>query len=142
MKSYMMSLLVFLLLSCSQEKIEPLSDFELNKNKWEALGVDSYSCTFQISCFCIREATLPKRVQVINGKVVKVDGAPYDDEEHWGIQTIDQLFDMIAQAVKDKVHSLDVQYNLVKGYPSSVYIDRDEMIADEEMGYDVSDLSY
>ena len=141
-KSYILSLLVFSLLACSEEKIEPLSDFEFNKNKWEALGIDSYSCTFQISCFCIREATLPKRVQVINGEVVEVDGDPYDKEEHWGVQTIDQLYDMIAQAEKDKVHSLDVQYNLDKGYPSSVYIDRDEMIADEEMGYYVSDLSY
>jgi hypothetical protein len=71
-------LLAFLLLSCSEEKIEPLNDFELSKNKWEALTVYSCSYTFQISCFCRREATLPKAVQVVNGKTVKVDGVSYD----------------------------------------------------------------
>ncbi len=135
-------LLAFLLLNCSEKKIEPLNDFELSKNKWEALAVDSYSYTFQISCFCRREATLPKAVQVVDGKIVKVDGASYDEYEHWGIQTIDQLFDLIEEAEKDKVHRLEAEYDPDKGYPSSVYIDRDLMMADEEMGYYVSDLKY
>ena len=135
-------LLAFLLLSCSEEKIEPLNDFELSKNKWEALAVDSYSYTFQISCFCRREATLPKAVQVVNGKIVKVDGASYDEDEHWGVQTIDQLFDLIEEAEKDKVHRLEAEYDPDKGYPTSVYIDRELMMADEEMGYYVSALKY
>lgn len=118
-------------MSCSEEKIEPLNDFELNKNKWEALAIDSYTCTFQISCYCIREATLPKTVQVVNGKIVKVDWASYDEDEHWGVQTINQLFNLIEQAEKDKVHTLEVDYHPDKGYPTMLYIDQDEMIADE-----------
>ena len=135
-------LLIFLLLSCSEEKIEPLNDFELSKNKWEALAVYSYSYTFQISCFCRREATLPKAVQVVNGKIEKVDGASYDEDEHWGVQTIDHLFDLIEEAEKDKVHRLEAEYDPDKGYPTSVYIDKELMMADEEMGYYVSDLKY
>jgi len=75
MKSYFLSSLAIILLSCNEEKMEPLSDFEINKNKWEALAIDSYSCTFKISCFCIREATLPKRIQVVNGRIVNVNAA-------------------------------------------------------------------
>ena len=131
MRFYYLTLLFFLILSCSEEKIEPLNDFELNKNKWEALAIDSYTCTFQISCYCIREATLPKTVQVVNGKIVKVDGASYDEDEHWGVQTINQLFNLIEQAEKDKVHTLEVDYHPDKGYPTMLYIDQDEMIADE-----------
>ena len=142
MRFYYLTLLFFLMLSCSEEKIEPLNDFELNKNKWEALAIDSYTCTFQISCYCIREATLPKTVQVVNGKIVKVDGASYDEDEHWGVQTINQLFNLIEQAEKDKVHTLEVDYHPDKGYPTMLYIDQDEMIADEEIGYYVSDLKY
>ncbi len=142
MRFYYLTLLFFLILSCSEEKIEPLNDFELNKNKWEALAIDSYTCTFQISCYCIREATLPKTVQVVNGKIVKVDGASYDEDEHWGVQTINQLFNLIEQAEKDKVHTLEVDYHPDKGYPTMLYIDQDEMIADEEIGYYVSDLKY
>ena len=142
MRFYYLTLLFFLILSCSEEKIEPLNDFELNKNKWEVLAIDSYTCTFQISCYCIREATLPKTVQVVNGKIVKVDGASYDEDEHWGVQTINQLFNLIEQAEKDKVHTLEVDYHPDKGYPTMLYIDQDEMIADEEIGYYVSDLKY
>ena len=142
MRFYYLTLLFFLILSCIEEKIEPLNDFELNKNKWEALAIDSYTCTFQISCYCIREATLPKTVQVVNGKIVKVDGASYDEDEHWGVQTINQLFNLIEQAEKDKVHTLEVDYHPDKGYPTMLYIDQDEMIADEEIGYYVSDLKY
>ncbi len=129
-------------MSCSKEKIESLSEFKLNKNKWEALAVNSYNYTFQISCYCIREATLPKAVQVVNGEILKVDGASYDEDEYWGVHTIDQLFDLIDKAEKDKVHRLEAEYNVVKGYPTKVYIDRDEMMADEEMSYYVSDLKY
>jgi hypothetical protein len=142
MKSYFLSSLAIILLSCNEEKMEPLSDFEINKNKWEALAIDSYSCTFKISCYCIREATLPKRIQVVNGRIVNVNTDSYDKDEHWGILTIDQLFDLIEQSEKDKVHVLNVEYNSEKGYPISVYIDREEMMVDEEMGYYVSDLSY
>ena len=118
-----------------RKKIEPLNDFELSKNKLEGLTVDSCSYPFQISCFCMREATLPNAVQVVDGKIAKIDGASYDENEHWGLQTIDQSFDLIEEAEKDKVHRLEEEYDPDKGYPSSVYIDRDLMMADEEMGF-------
>jgi len=142
MKPYLLFFSIFLFFSCNPENPVTLTDFELNKNKWEVLAIDSYTCTFQISCYCIREATLPKTVQVVNGKIVKVDGASYDEDEHWGVQTINQLFNLIEQAEKDKVHILEVDYHPDKGFPTMLYIDRDEMIADEEIGYYVSDLKY
>lgn len=140
MKHLTLSLLVFLLLSCSKEKSETSGDFELNKNKWEALAIDSYSYTFEISCFCIREFTQPKAVQVVNGELKMVNGLPYNKDEHSGILTIDQLFNVIEKAQKDNVHTLEVTYDPEKGYPATVYIDWEAMIADEEMGYYVSDL--
>jgi hypothetical protein len=140
MKPYLLFFSIVLFFSCNPENPVTLTDFELNKNKWETLGIDSYTFTFQISCYCLREDTLPKTVQVVNGKIVKVDGATYDEDEHWGVQTISQLFNLIEQSEKEKVHTLEVDYHPDKGFPTMVYIDRDEMIADEEMGYHVRDL--
>lgn len=37
-----------------------------------------------------------------------------------GVQTIDQLFDLIQEAEKDKVHRLEAGYYPDKGYPTSV----------------------
>jgi hypothetical protein len=87
-------------------------------------------------------ATLPKVVQVVNGKIVKVDGTSCDEDAHGGGQTIEQLFDLIDKAEKNKVYRLVAEYDFDKGYPTSVYIDQDEMMIDEEMSYYVSDLKY
>lgn len=83
--------------------------------------------------FCRRETTLPNAIQVVDGKIVKVDGASFDEYALSGLQTIDQLFDLIKEAEKDKLHMLEAKSYPDKGYLISVYIDRDLMMADEEM---------
>ena len=62
MKTYLSYLMVFLLWACNKKNTEPFSDLELNKIKWEALAIDSYTYPFQIRCFWLLEATLPKSV--------------------------------------------------------------------------------
>tara|TARA_B100001057_G_C22747920_1_gene910536 strand:+ start:652 stop:810 length:159 start_codon:yes stop_codon:yes gene_type:complete len=52
------------------------------------------------------------------------------------------LFDLIEEAEKDKLHMLEANSDHDKDYPSSVYIDRYLMIANQEMGYYVCDLKY
>ena len=84
MKTYLSCLMVFLLWACNKKNTEHLSDLELNKIKWEALAIDSYTYTFQITCFCLIEATLPKSVEVSNGKIITVNQVAYDSEAHWG----------------------------------------------------------
>lgn len=42
---------------------------------------------------------------------------------------------MIQEAIDSKVANLTVQYDVITGYPMSIAIDRDVMIADEEMYY-------
>ena len=86
------------------------------------------------------EATLPKNVVVYKNQIVNVDGLSYDNEKHGSVLTIDQLFDLIEESEKNNVHLLEVTYHSNKGYPISLYIDQEEMIADEEMGYYVSDF--
>jgi hypothetical protein len=139
MKTFLL-FFALLLIGCEKEKIESLTDFELNKNKWESLNMDTYTYTFQISCFCLPETTLPKKVEVLKGQINQVNGEPYAGELHWGVLTIPQLFDRIEKAEKNNAVVVEVQYHQEKGYPVSVYIDQDKMIADEEMGYSVTDL--
>ena len=142
MKTYHTCLMVFLLWACNKKNTEPLSDLELNKIKWEALAIDTYTYTFQITCFCLIEAILPKSVEVSNSKIITVNQVAYDSEAHWGVMTIPQLFDRIEQAEENNSFVIEVSYHPEKGYPTSLYIDEEEMMADEEMGYMVSDLSY
>ncbi len=133
-------ILTLLLVGCEKEKIELLTDFERNKKKWESLTIDSYTYTFQISCYCTFDTTAPKKVEVLKGRLHQVNRMPYDSELHWGVLTIPQLFDRIEEAEKNNAVVVEVQYHPEKGYPVSVYIDQDKMIGDEEMGYSVTDL--
>lgn len=142
MKNALLLFFALLLLTCNRDKPESLTEFELNKNKWEALGVDSYSFTLQISCFCTEETTRPKAVKIVNNQITLVNEMPYDPQDHWGVMTIPQLFDEIENAERDEVFLLRVEYDKDKGFPNSVYIDREEMMADEEMGYIITHLKY
>jgi hypothetical protein len=142
MKNTLLLSFALLLLTCNKDQPEPTTEFELNKNKWEALGVDSYSFTLQISCFCTEETTRLKAVKIVNNQITSVNETPYNSDKHWGVMTISQLFDEIENAERDKVFLLRVEYDQDKGFPNSVYIDREEMMADEEMGYTITNLKY
>ena len=142
MKNTLLLFFALLLLTCNKDQPEPTTEFELNKNKWEALGVDPYSFKLQISCFCTEETTRLKAVKIVNNQITSVNETPYNSDKHWGVMTISQLFDEIENAERDKVFLLRVEYDQDKGFPNSVYIDREEMMADEEMGYTITNLKY
>jgi len=142
MKPFFLLLVSLLFLTCKKSDLESLTPFEQNKRKWEALEVESYTFSFQISCFCPSEFTLPKQVKVVNNTITHVNGVAYDKDTNWDIRTIDQLFDIIADAEKKDAHVLEVKYDPNKGYPTSIFIDYDEMIADEEVGYTLANIKY
>ena len=142
MKNRSLLFFILLLLKCNKDQPEPTTEFELNKNKWEALGIDSYSFTLQISCFCTEDTTRPKVVKVIDNQITLVNQMPYDPGDHWGVKTIPQFFDEIENAENENVFLLRVEYDQSKGFPNMIYIDRKEMIADEEIGYTISNFKY
>ena len=142
MKNCFLPFFALLFSACSNDQLEPLNENEVNRNKWEALNLDSYSFTLQISCFCTEETTQPKEVKVVNNKINLVNETPYNPEQHWGVLTISQFFDEIENAEREKVFMLSVEYDKDKGFPNYIYIDREEMIADEEIGYTVTNMKY
>lgn len=107
--------------------------------RWDASGPSAYSMTYGRLCFCPTEVTGPFAVRVVGDRVVEVtlDGTPvvYDRA-----MTVDALFERLASAYARDAHRVDVTYDSALGFPSSIFIDYDERIADEEMGYTVTDL--
>lgn len=140
MKNSLLLFFTLIILACKKDQTEPPNEFLVNKNKWEALNINSYSFTLQISCFCTEETLLPKNVKVVNNKITLVNETPFDHQDHWGVMTITQFFDEIENAEREGVFMLSVEYDKDKGFPTSIYIDREEMIADEEIGYTVTNL--
>jgi hypothetical protein len=130
-----------LFISCSEaESPEIITPYEANKEKWENTSILDYSFILTVSCYCTEEYIRPKTVLVRDGEIIKVNNITYSKEMHWGILSIDDLFNEIEKASNQNVALLETTYDSYYGFPTYIYIDRDERIADEEMGYSVTDF--
>ena len=115
-------------------------DFTGARALWIAAGVDDYAMTLQRSCFCpVPDYTGPFAVAVEEGELASVmlEGAAVDVERG---MTVEALFDLVSDAYARDAVRIDVEYDAEYGFPSSVSIDYDERIADEETGYTVTDF--
>lgn len=109
--------------------------------QWLSQGLRDYQYTFRRSCFCAPGSTEPMRITVRGNAIASVvrisDGAPQDPAV---FDTIDGLFDLLAEAIDTDAAQFRAEYDGRLGFPTSAYIDRDERIADEELGFTASDL--
>jgi hypothetical protein len=119
---------------------------ELDKNitLWDSTKIDSYHYTYRISCFCL--VTEDIVVIVEDGEIKEAfytpSGSHLPEEDLNLLFTIEDLFAKIQGAITDDVASLYVTYNSDLGYPERIFIDVDEMIADEEITHIVVDFEY
>lgn len=110
---------------------------------WETGGSDTYAYQLRPLCFC--GFTGNALVTVTEGVVTSV----FDMEEERFLNvteaqlyvTVDALFDILADARSQDVHSIEVEYDPVLGYPTEFFIDYSENVADEELGYTASGLT-
>jgi hypothetical protein len=114
---------------------------EQARAQWRSLGIADYRFTFQRACFCAPSLRDPALVNVLRGAIVSVEsvpgGAPQDPALYY---TVEQLFQLIEDAIDQDAARLSVTYDSGLGYPTSGFIDRNEMIADEELGFEASSL--
>ncbi len=112
--------------------------------KWRQLRPVHYTYTLQRSCFCTPDVTKPLDIRVYEGVVQQVtivpDNKPLPKSRRDEAKTIDQLFRLIREAVEQNAASIRVEYDNVYGFPTSISIDRDVRIADEEVYYTASNL--
>jgi hypothetical protein len=112
-------------------------------DQWAANGPAGYEYTLGFSCGeCPPEWTHPLRIRVEAGEVVSVfdlsAGTSVDPNQR--SLTIDELFEVIQDAVQEDVYRLAVKYHPDLGYPISISIDHDSLVADDEFGYSATGL--
>lgn len=120
---------------------DPDSLLALNIKKWLSFDVCNYSFTRRISCFCTDEYTAPKSIQIENGKVILIDNDSPESDELDDYQTVHALFKSIHELHQKSVNELNVTYDETYGFPKTLYIDYDSLIADDEYSYIFSDFS-
>jgi len=114
---------------------------ELNqaRSNWRVTSPASYVYRYQLSCFCPRELVQPVLITVRNARIDSVVYAdthqPVDPQHLRNFHTIDELFDMLQEAISRDPYEMAASYDPSFGYPTSATIDYDEKMADEEMRF-------
>jgi hypothetical protein len=123
------------------ETVQPLDDATTNLNLWNEKKIENYSFSFKRVCYCTLEYVGPNQIVVINGKISTVNGAPYNKAERYGaLYTIPELLQVIKENIDRKPVKQTLNFNPTYGYPTSVFFDFSEMIADEEIGYEITNF--
>jgi len=102
------------------------------RDRWNAAGLSDYTYTYRPQCFCVPSAI---EVTVVNGAVqshLVLEGELFGE-----FLSIEDLFGFIDDALARQPFSIDVEYDGSLGYPRSVWVDYEQNMADEEMGYTV-----
>ena len=110
--------------------------------RWNERRPVSYRYTVSRSCECAPESLGPVIVTVTNGAVqsrrYSSTGADVPQTYAESFPTIDELFEIIDEARRDRVAHLDVDYDPTWGFPTRISIDRDAGTVDDEILYTVS----
>jgi hypothetical protein len=108
---------------------------------WEKANIHSYEFLLRINCFCSPETIGPHRIQVKADTIFAVNGTPYDRAKSYVIlKTIPDLFRFIRESDARTPFRKSVLYDSTFGFPTSLYYDFDERIADEEIGYIITEF--
>jgi hypothetical protein len=103
---------------------------------WESHGLTHYSFGYQNRCFCREDYTAPLLVYVQDGAVTgttrRDGGGAVLPEVAAYVPTMEGIFALIQEGINLNAASVDVIYDSTYGYPTSMYIDYSEFIADEE----------
>jgi hypothetical protein len=132
--------LLFLFWCTACSKTELINESNKQEKKWIAQNIKNYSYTLRINCYCPPERNGPNLIKVIDDKIVSVNGQPYNPNLTGTLPAVSQLFDIIQTKLSQRPLQQSIEYHPILGYPTNVYFDMDDRIADEEVGYIIENL--
>jgi hypothetical protein len=140
MKPMMNLTLLFLFWCTACSKSEFIMEARNQEKTWNEKNISNYSYTLWVNCYCPTERVGPHLIKVINNKIVTVNGQPYNPQVTGPLPTITELFEIIRLKLSQKPYQQKIAYHPELGYPNNVYVDMDQRIADEEIGYIIENL--
>ena len=121
----------------------PSDDLTDAIERWAASAPSSYSFIYSQSCECAFGG--PIRLTVVGGVVTSFDTSPggqvvVPDMKPEDFPTIDRLLERLSDVIALDPISFEATYDATLGYPRSVNYDISEMIADDELFFEVSEF--
>lgn len=115
-----------------------------NRSKWEATGMSEYQYRVQRSCFCIGDVLRPVDLTVRNNEITDAryadTGERLPPDARTNMLTVNDLFNLIEDAIQREADRIDMKYDEATGYPREMYIDYSQQMADEELSISASNL--
>ena len=130
-----------LFISCSSDNeiSKELRELSEARSTWQSFKLKNYSMNERLSCYC--GGLLEWKVFVKNGIKDKVEyeesptfGQTYNDIFNQA-RTVEDVFNFIEELLGKDLGSLIIEYDQVYGFPSTVSVDYNERIADDEIAY-------
>ncbi|MBK8247969.1 MAG: hypothetical protein IPK85_11300 [Gemmatimonadetes bacterium] len=148
MKALLASLASFSLLGClafvAPDDPGSTRDLVAARARWNLHGATAYTMRGSAQCFCIlggREV----EIDVAGGRVTRVrlvdTGADIPSEFVASYRSVEELFDLVDEAIRSGAHRLEVTYDAQRGFPTQLWIDWSDRIADEEYGFRATALT-
>ena len=113
--------------------------------RWAGLNLGDYDFRMSWQCFCDSDFRAPVDLEVrggeITGGVYAPDSALTTVVDLSRYETVDGLFDLIADAIAQEAHSIQATYHPEHGYPESVFIDYSLHTVDEESGFAITKVT-
>lgn len=142
--SAILTALALFLAGCSDALSGPdlMRELEANRNRWQSVGFTDYTYRVDRACFCGFFGLA--EIEVRDGVIVAVthaeDGTAVDPEFFQFYDTVEDLFDLIQDAIAREAAVLDVEYDDQLGYPLRIELDYAFNVADDELTVTVSGL--
>ena len=120
-------------------------ELDSHRTMWDVAGITDYRIQFQRLCLnCSVDFLVPVHITVRDGvieEVTDVDtGQPVDPEIVGTFPTIDQVFDLIQDAIDQDAAQIDVTYDEVLGFPSDADIDLSRSQFNDDVGFEIRDF--
>jgi len=128
------------------ENPSPLTKEELQFHKewkrWNAKKINHYSFSVKRNCFCLPEEAI--NIVVRNNKIVSSQfipsHKPLPKERQDTLMTINDYFKKIDRAFKERYAHIGLKYHVQYHFPTEIFFDYRAGIADDEIGYQLSDF--
>jgi hypothetical protein len=130
------------LAACSQ----PVDDHGLAaaRARWASHAPASYRFDWRRGCECPAEVYRPIEITVVSGQITTAvytdDHSPVADQFRTTLRTIDGVFDDLQKAVDQHAAEIQLSFDPVLSYPTSVFVDYSHQAADEELSLQISGL--
>jgi hypothetical protein len=123
--------------ACSPTAPDEAVELSVGMARWETVRPAAYELVLErTGCECLPEWLIPVRVTVQGHQVTSVvneqTGEPVVTEIYHAM-SVDELFDVIEDAIVRDADTLEVTYDRQLGYPTSISIDYDRNVADDEL---------